>query len=338
MEQKIKLEISYQTIFKVILVVLFVLLLFYVNQTILALFTAFVISTITNPLADWAEKKNIPRAISAPFIFVGIFVFIGLMFYLIIPTLAGELSDLAKRFPDYITMNTAKYPILEQYNIKGNIDNTVLTILDYIRNEALNLLLSTVSVLSNLFYIFLAFAIAFYLTVEKNLVKKYLKLMTDHSHHDDLARMLGEIEIKMGRWFMGQIILSLTSGAAIFLGLTILDVPFALPLAVLASILRFIPYLGGLISDTTGILIALLTSPALGIAAFLMYYLIQQIESYILIPYVMSKTVGLNPIVVIITVVVGGQLGGIIGALLAIPITIILVILVKEFVLKEKTV
>lgn len=337
MDQKISLEISYQSIFKVFFAMAAAVFLFYIQPVILALFAAFVLSTITNPLADWAEKKNIPRAAAAPLIFIGVLIFIGFIFYWIIPSLAGEIGNLINHFPQYIAENTAKYSFLKQFNIGQTIDQAVLSVLNYINDQALNILFSTVSALGNLFYIFLAFAIAFYLTVEKNLAKNYLKRIADNGRYEKFGRILDEIEIKMSRWFAGQLLLSLVSSVAIFIGLTILGVPFALPLAVLAAILRFIPFLGGMISDSTGIIIAFLSSPVLGVAAFLMYYLIQQIESYILIPYVMKKSIGLNPIVVIVAVVCGGQLAGIAGALFALPVTIILVILAKEFVLGKDT-
>jgi len=76
-------------------------------------------------------------------------------------------------------------------------------------------------------------------------------------------------------------------------------------------------------------------SPLLGLLALIMYYTVQQIEGYILIPYVMEKTLGLNPIVVIVAVVVGGQIGGIVGALFAIPVTIVLAILFEELFFKH---
>lgn len=335
MEQKITLDISYQAILKIFFVIFAIVFLLYIKQVIVALFAAFVLSTVTNPIADLAEKKNIPRVASAPLIFLGVLFFIGLIFYWIIPSLVVELGNLVKHFPQFVTENTAKYPFLVQFKIGQSVDQAVLTVLNYINEQALNIFFSTVSVLSNLFYIFLAFAIGFYLTVEKNLVKHYLRQVIDRGQHKNLASILDEIEIKMGRWFVGQVILSLVSGAAIFIGLSILGVPFALSLAILAALLRFIPFLGGMISDTAGILIAFLSSPVLGILTFFMYYLIQQLESYFLIPYIMKKTVGLNPVVVIVAVVSGGQLGGISGALFAIPIAIILAILVKEFILKE---
>ncbi len=334
--EKYQLEISYQTIFKIFFSILIAVLLFYTQKLLLAIFAAFVISTVTNPAADWLESKKIPRTIATVLIFLGVLVFLGLMFSWIVPVLAGEVSSLAMGFPQYIKENIAKYPFLAQYGLKDNIYAIVVEISNFLVNQVPSIVVSTVSFLSNLFYVFVALTISFYLTDEKNLIKRSLRKIIHKDYHENLVGIFGEIEFKMGRWFIGQVILSLISGAAIFLGLTILGVPFALPLATLAAILRFVPYLGGLISDSVGILIAFLTSPWLGAAAFLMYYIIQQIEGYIIIPMVMQKTLGLNPIVVIVAVLAGGQLGGISGALLALPVTIVLVVLYKEMFLKQR--
>lgn len=333
--EKYQLEVSYQTIFKIIFAIIAVVLLFLLQKLILALFAAFVISTVSNPLADWMEGKKVPRTAATALIFLGILIFLVLAFSWIVPTLASEISNLALHFPQFIEKNIAKYPFLEQYGLRENISKLIFGISNFLKEQAPDIVFSTVSYLGNIFYVFVALTISFYLTDEKSLVKRYLRKIIHHSHHKELVEILDEIEFKMGRWFLGQIILSLISGAAIFLGLTILGVQFALPLAALAAILRFVPYLGGLISDSAGILIAFLSSPWLGVAAFLMYYTIQQIEGYILIPMVMRRTVGLNPIAVIVAVIAGGQLGGITGALFAIPITIVLVILGKKFILKE---
>lgn len=336
--EKYQLEISYRSIFKIFFAILIVALLCLTQKLLLTLFAAFVISTVTNPAADWMESKKIPRTISTIVIFLGVLIFLGLMFSWIVPTLAGEISNLAMGLPQFIKANIAKYPFLSEYGLKDNIYAIVVEISNFLVNQAPGIVVSTVSLLSNLFYVFVALTIAFYLTEEKNLLKGFLRKIIHKDHCKTIVEIFSEIEFKMGRWFIGQVILSLVSGMAIFIGLTLLGLgDFALPLATLAAILRFVPYLGGLISDGVGILIAFLISPWLGVATFLMYYTIEQIEGYIIIPKVMQRTLGLNPIVVIVSVLAGGQLGGIAGALFALPVTIILVILAKEFVLKENT-
>jgi len=335
MEQKINLEIPYQTIFKIIFSFIIVAFLFYVHQIILALFGAFVISAIINPLVDWLESKKINRVLANFLAFAGLIIFLAFLFYWILPPLARELGSLAKHFPQYIDENISKYPFLERFNLKENFNKALIDATNFLKAQSLDLFFSTISIFGGLFYVFFSLAVAYYLTEEKNLVMNYLKKYIVGKDQENIGQIFNEIEAKMGGWFWGQIILSVISGTAIFFGLTILGVPFAPFLAILAAVMRFIPYLGSLISDGIGVLIAFLISPVLGIAAFLMYYIIQQIEGYIIIPTVMRKTVGLNPIVVITAVIIGGQLGGIFGALFALPVTIVLEILFKRLVLKE---
>lgn len=334
MNQKVNLEISYSSIFKVFFAILVVVFLFYINQTLLALFAAFVISAIVNPLVDWLENKKIPRVAANSLAYLGIIIFLTFLFYWILPPLIMEIGNLGKDFPQYLDKNIEKYPFLDQINLKENIGKAVTEAADFVKAQGVDLLFSTISIFSNIFYVFFALAVAYYLTEEKKSIKKYLSGIALNKNHRNLGEILSDIESKMGSWFWGQTILSIVSSMAIFLGLTILGVPFAPFLAILAAVLRFIPYLGGLISDGMGVLIAFLISPALGAAAFLMYYTIEQIEGYFIIPIVMKKTVGLNPIAVITAVVVGGSIGGIVGALFAIPIVLVLEILVKEFALE----
>lgn len=333
--ESVKLDISYQSIFKVFFAILIVIFLFYINQIILALFAAFVISAILNPLVDWLENKKINRVLANSLVFAGLIIFLAFLFYWILPPLAIELGNLGKHFPQYIDENISKYPFLERFNLKENFDKAIIDGANFIKAQSVNLLFSTISIFGGLFYVFFSLAAAYYLTEEKYLIRNYLKKIIVSDDHENIGHILSEIEAKMGSWFWGQIILSIISGTVIFLGLTILGVPFAPFLAILAAVLRFIPYLGGLIADGIGVLIAFLISPALGIAALLMYYIIEQIEGYVIIPAVMKKTVGLNPIAVITAVVIGGQLGGIFGALLALPVTIVLEILFKRLVLRE---
>jgi len=149
--EKYQLEISYQTIFKVIFVIFFVVFLFMVKEIVLSLFAAFVVSTIVNPSVDWAEKKKIPRSLATILIYVFVFLFIGLLFYLITPPLVRDLTELTTHFPQYVDKSIARYPFLEVYHLKENIDIIFAEITDFTRSQLPNLFFSTVSALSNLF-------------------------------------------------------------------------------------------------------------------------------------------------------------------------------------------
>ena len=113
--------------------------------------------------------------------------------------------------------------------------------------------------------------------------------------------------------------MSLTIGVITWLVLTILGIPFALPLAILAGFLEIIPTIGPIIAAIPAVIVAFAISPLTGLVVMLAYVGIQIAENNILVPKIMQKAVGLNPIVILVAILIGGQLFGIIGALLSIP-------------------
>ena len=133
----------------------------------------------------------------------------------------------------------------------------------------------------------------------------------------------------------GQLILSLLIGTTTFIGLTLLGVEYALPLAIIAGLLEVVPVIGPIISGIPAVLVALTVSPLLAVLVGGLYLAIQQVESHVIVPQVMKRAVGLNPLLVILAVSVGTRLLGISGALLAVPIAVVIQVVAKEILQTE---
>ena len=129
----------------------------------------------------------------------------------------------------------------------------------------------------------------------------------------------------------GQLLLMLAIGLATFLGLILLGIPYALPLAILAGLLEIIPTLGPILAAVPAVIIALTISPGMAIVVVGLYIVIQMLENNILVPKIMQRAVGLNPVIVIIGVVIGANLLGVAGALLSIPFIALLAVLYRGF-------
>ncbi len=137
--------------------------------------------------------------------------------------------------------------------------------------------------------------------------------------------MVVDVESKLGSWLSGQLTLSFIIGFLSWALLSVLNVPFALPLAVMAGILESIPSLGPTIALVPTVIIALLmTNPITALLVLAGYIVIQQLENTFIVPKVMSNAVGIKPIVVIIAVTIGFALAGPIGALLSVPIAVLI--------------
>jgi predicted PurR-regulated permease PerM len=147
---------------------------------------------------------------------------------------------------------------------------------------------------------------------------------------DKVKGLLRKIEDKLGAWLHGQLLLSVVVGTLVYVGLFLLGVEFALPLAIIAGLLEVVPIIGPIISAIPAVLIGLTVSPLFAALIGGLYLAVQQLENQIIVPQVMKRAVGLNPLFVILAVSVGGRLLGIAGALLAVPIAVVIQLIIQE--------
>ncbi|KKS14295.1 MAG: hypothetical protein UU67_C0003G0017 [Candidatus Daviesbacteria bacterium GW2011_GWB1_41_5] len=147
---------------------------------------------------------------------------------------------------------------------------------------------------------------------------------------EKVQKILRLVEEKLGAWLRGQVVLSLLIGAMTYAGLLILGVEFALPLAILAGLLEVVPVIGPIIAAIPAVLLALTVSPFQAGLVTGLYVAIQQLEGHVVVPQVMRRAVGLNPLLVILAISVGGRLLGIGGALLAVPIAVVIQLVLQE--------
>ena len=132
--------------------------------------------------------------------------------------------------------------------------------------------------------------------------------------------LINRMQQKIGLWLRGQLILSLIIFFLTFIGLSILGVKYALVLALIAGMTEFVPYLGPIFASIPAIFLAFTQSPMLGLFVAILYYIIQLTENNIIVPKLMQKVVGLNPIVSIAVLLIGFEVAGIAGAVLSIPV------------------
>lgn len=150
-----------------------------------------------------------------------------------------------------------------------------------------------------------------------------------------MRKMMIKIEEKLGAWLRGQLFLSIIIGLVSYIGLLIFNIPYALPLALLAGVMEIIPVIGPIISAIPAVLIALTISPILALGVAAMYFVIQQLENHLIVPQVMKRAVGLNPLVVILAIAIGSRILGFAGALLAVPLAVVIQIIAAEIIAEK---
>jgi len=180
--------------------------------------------------------------------------------------------------------------------------------------------------------------ISFYLSVQERGIEKFLQIVTPASYEKYILDLWLRSQQKIGRWLQGQVLLGLLVGVLVFLGLTILGVKYALMLALLAAIFELIPIFGPIIAAAPAVAIAFLQNPSLALMVVTLYVIIQQFESHLIYPVVVRKIVGVPSILVIISMIVGGTLGGLWGIVLAIPITAVMTEFLNDIAARKQSI
>ena len=225
---------------------------------------------------------------------------------------------------------TPLIPRIEQAALIDSIQSGLLNFGENIANLSWNVFTGTRSVITGFVSFLFVFVIALYLVVERDALKKLAKLLTPAEHYPYVARMIERAQKSVGRWVVGQIVLGLLVGSLVGVSMWMIGVPYALLLGILAGVLELVPAIGPLIAATPGVLVALTQGWVIGLTAFIVYVIIGQVESHVLIPNVMRRAVGLPPLVTIIAVILGARLLGVLGIILAVPAATIIAIFLSD--------
>ena len=314
-----------------------VLLRFY--AVIFVLFVGIVLSIAIAPLTDWLHRHRLPMAVAVLVVYgVMLLVLVG-FFFLIAPLLYEQITTIAGNIPHY-------YQLLRDYLVNSHI--ILLQQLAFQMPAQLNLQLqSTNNVVagpgldltqfintmsSALFLIVSVLVLAYYWTLNGERTLRALLLRIPMESRENVRQIIDAMEGKVGAFLRGQAILCLSVGVAMLVALLIIQMPYALSLALLAGVFEAVPILGPTLGAIPALLVALATAPDKVIWVLVAVIIIQQLESNVLIPRVMDKSVGVNPVVTILSIIAFGALLGLPGALLAIPLAAIIQVVISYIV------
>ncbi|NCO15141.1 MAG: AI-2E family transporter [Parcubacteria group bacterium] len=323
-------EISWTTLWRIFLMLLFVLALFWARQALIILFLAIVISSSIDGLVSWLQRKKIPRIFGTLLIFLVALTILALLLYTLIPIAIFELQSLLGNLkkieiPIFGALDISQFVGIDKY--LGNLGNLA----DVLFSGGASFLNIVAAVFGNLALIIATLILSFYLTVNRAGVEKFLRIILPIIYEDYIVGIYLRARKKMGRWLQGQILLMLVVGAATTIGLWILGVKYSLILGILAGVLEIVPIVGPIFSGTIAFLVAISESWILGLYVIILFLVIQQAESHLLIPLIMRKTVGISPVVVVIALLAGSQIAGLVGIILAVPTAVVLQEVIEDW-------
>lgn len=321
-----KVEISHRTIIFAVFFLLLLWFLYFIRDILLELFVALLIMTVLAPLVEKLTRIRIPRGISVILSYLLVFGLIGGVVALVIPPLIEQTTSFVGALPSYLgNIGIAQ-------NISREVVNEFVIRLGSLPGEIIKL---TVSIFSNIISVLTVLVFAFYMLLARGRLEDSLGFFFGEEKTKQLGRFIDTLEKRLGGWARGEASLMFLVGLATFIGLTLIGIPFALPLSILAGILEIIPYLGPIIAAIPSVLIGFGISPLAGFGVTALAFLIQQLENYILVPKVMEKSVGVSPIITLVALAIGARLAGITGMIISIPSVITAQVLIKEYFIKD---
>lgn len=330
-------QISTGTILRVFAIVGSIAFIYFLRDIVAIVLAAMLLSALIDPFADKLEKYRIPRGLSVGIVYSVLILVLTFVSLLVIPPMLTQSRQLLESYAPYIQEITGNQMIVTTLLSGDLYSQDVQGILQTVREAGFEDSLPTIltfltSTFGALVTIFLVFILAFYFVMEEDLLKRGVFVwIMPQKYKDFVSDVAPKIRKKIGEWVRGQLLLMFAVGSLTYIVLTLLDVPFALVLAIMAGVLEIIPYLGPMLSAIPAIIIAFSASPIQGLLVAILYFVIQQIEGDILTPKIMQKVAGLNPIVSILSILIGYQLAGVAGALLAVPFAMVVGVFLTEW-------
>lgn len=335
-QQRVVYEVSLRSILKIIGVLVLLWFVYLVKAAVVIIFVALVLASALDPWVDRLQQWGLPRWLALLLIYILALGGFGLVIGLLIPPLVEQITGIAKSLPFYFETLTRKLDNFRefslQYGILDNIQQSISTLASSLGNTTGDILGWVGSLFGGVFSLLAVAGLVFYMTIEESAMKRFLHTVLPQKYQPYSIRLINRIQFKLGYWIRGQLVLSVAITILAYIGLRIADVPYALALALVAGAFEFVPYIGPIFAAVPAVFIGLVQSPYLALYIMLWYMGMQLFENQVLVPKVMERAVGLNPIVVLISLLIGAQLGGMVGMILAVPTATILSIIGADFV------
>jgi predicted PurR-regulated permease PerM len=318
--------------------------LYLIRGPLLLLYVCVLFATGLAPLVRWIERrrfwaigmKRVPRPAAILVIYATVIGTVTGIGYAVLPAMVRQSQQFVKELPDLIdrgqqrlvswgviSAETSYKELLQQSPIGGG--------------DAVTMLMTTVwGFIGGLFGMITILLLTFYMLVESQEIFNFFVRLFPRRRRAKVAEVSVLVTSKVSGWLGGQIFLGLVIGFTTAIGLGLMGVPYFYMLALIAGIGEMIPMVGPLISAVPAIAVAFTVSPGLALGVAVFFLVQQQLENAVLVPKVMGQTVGLNAVTVIGALVIGSELLGLAGALLAVPTAAIIQVLFEALYLAEK--
>jgi len=334
-------QVVLATIF-VVCVFLTFWLLYRLRDVLFLFFVAIVVGTAIRPAVEWLHRRGIPRASGIIILYLLIAGLLVGFLAMILPLLADQATEISRTAPEYYAnirsalinsdnrlLQNIGWRIPSQIILFANRGPNTEEMLDQVGQTLLYVNLILKGILGTL----AVFLLAYYWTQEGNLILRSLLRIFPPQRKKNVREFIQLAESKLGGYVRGQGLLCVAVGVTAFLAYLLIGLPYTLVLAIFAGVMEMVPIFGPALGAIPALLVALSIDPSKALWVVAATVIIQLLENAILVPRIMKYSMGVNPIIILLSLIAFGSVFGFIGALLAMPLAAIIQLLASRVVL-----
>lgn len=328
-------EISWATLWKITFFSFVVAILFQGRHILLGLFVAIVISAGLETIVNFLERIGLPRTFGVILVFLLVILTLTILLYAVLPILINELYG----FVATINKVAADFGFGSLLNLKSvkTLNNLLTQLSPQLFAVGASPFIVLSQILGGIGLLLAVFATSFYLTLSRDGIPRFIKAVFPADYEEGALRIYERSRRKIGLWFRTQMLLSLIMGVLVWIALLILGVEHAFLIAALTAVFEVIPFVGPILSGAVAVATALTVSFSLAVYTLLVFLGLQQLENHILVPFLSGRTVGLHPVVVIIALLIGAEVAGLLGIIVAAPAAAVIQEIIEEWTIKKRS-
>ncbi|SDK52212.1 AI-2E family transporter [Sediminibacillus albus] len=303
-------------------------------QTILGVFlrilTPFLIAALIayllHPLIEKLHKFNLPRWLVIIGIYFLFFGGAGYLLYKTFPVFIHQLKDLNENLPSFMEQyREAIYGLYEQTaylpeTVHDRMDLLLYRIEEFIGSLLTGIVQQAGRIMDIVILAAVIPVLVFYMLKDFDLIKKTLSKLTPERYRDGSRQLCREIDKSLGNYIRGQLLVCLFVSLTTYTCLWFIDMKYPLLLAIIMGLTNIIPYFGPILGAIPAIVIAFTISTKMVFYVILAVFVVQIVEGNLLSPFIVGKSINIHPILIIFALLAGGEIGGILGMILAVPV------------------
>lgn len=311
--------------FGILLIIGLVILLAAAAPVLLQLFIAVLLASALAPMVGTIrERTHLGRGATILIVYATFFLLMLVLAFIVLPAAVRQGEDIVESLPPFFAAAREWASELRPAALGRSVSTLIASVAGILRPppppDTDTVVEVGTAVAEATVWLATLLVLVFFWMVEHARLQRYVLAFVPVGTRAGARDAWNEIESRLGMWVRGQLILMSTIGVATGILYTVLGLPGALLLALIAALTEAIPIVGPLLGAIPAVLVAATVSPELAVVVAVVYLVLQLVEGSVLVPMVMRNTVGISPLLVLLSLLIGGTVGGIVGAFLAVPI------------------